>query len=316
MPLTFQKAAVLGATGPTGKYLIRELAGRGIAVRAVSRDEANLARAFGDVAVEKVGADMLDGAAAQRAIEGCDLVADCIGLPMERIADHPVTARNIARAVKLRGARCVQVSSFWAYLPLRQPTVSEQHPREGGPMPVRMRREAEDILQQAGAAIVNLPDFYGPEVHTSILQRALQEAAEGKPVNWIGSAAVSREHVFVPDAMKATAELALRQEAYGERWIVPTAGPISLQQVGEIVQRHLGREIRVRTAGLFTLRLLSLFVGEIRALLPMVPHYLGPIQYDGSRLRGVLGEVPATPYKDAIPQTLDWLAGKGQTPKT
>jgi nucleoside-diphosphate-sugar epimerase len=126
---------------------------------------------------------------------------------------------------------------------------------------------------------------------------------------------VEREHVFVPDAMKAAAELALRPEAYGERWIVPTAGPISLRRVGDIVRRHLGREIRVRTAGLFTLRLLSLFVSDIRALLPLVPHYLGPIQYDGSKLRKLLGEIPATPYQEAIPRTLDWLAGKGQAPK-
>jgi nucleoside-diphosphate-sugar epimerase len=97
---------------------------------------------------------------------------------------------------------------------------------------------------------------------------------------------------------------------------VPTAGPISLQQVGEIVGRHLGREIRVRSAGPFTLRLLSLFVGDIRALLPMVPHYLGPIQFDGTKLRKLLGEIPATPYQQAIPQTLDWLAAKGQTPKS
>ena len=53
---------------------------------------------------------------------------------------------------------------------------------------MRMRREAEDILQGAGAAVLNLPDFYGPEVHASILQRALEEAAAGKAVNWIGRA--------------------------------------------------------------------------------------------------------------------------------
>ena len=64
MPLTFQKVAVLGATGPTGKYLIRECLERGIAVRAVSRSETNLNQAFGDLAVEKFDADMLDGAAA------------------------------------------------------------------------------------------------------------------------------------------------------------------------------------------------------------------------------------------------------------
>jgi len=76
----------------------------------------------------------------------------------------------------------------------------------------------------------------------------------------------------------------------------------------DIAQRHLGREVRPRTAGFSTLRVLSLFVSDIRALLPMVPHYLGPIQYDGAKLRKLLGEIRTTPYQEAIPRTLDWLA--------
>jgi hypothetical protein len=45
---------------------------------------------------------------------------------------------------------------------------------------VRFRREPEDILLDAGAAVVNLPDFHGPEVHVNTLQQALVEAVAGK----------------------------------------------------------------------------------------------------------------------------------------
>ena len=48
---------------------------------------------------------------------------------------------------------------------------------------MRFRREAEDILVDAGAAIVNLPDFYGPEMHVSTLQQALVEAIAGKRID-------------------------------------------------------------------------------------------------------------------------------------
>ncbi|MGH7478661.1 MAG: SDR family oxidoreductase, partial [Candidatus Methylomirabilales bacterium] len=100
----FEKAAVLGATGPTGKFLVRELIVRRVPVRAVSRSEANLARAFGALKVERVAVDLLDADATRRAIEGCDLVFDCIGLPMDRMADHPRTAKNIASAIASTGA--------------------------------------------------------------------------------------------------------------------------------------------------------------------------------------------------------------------
>jgi nucleoside-diphosphate-sugar epimerase len=302
-----KKAAVLGATGPTGKHLVAELTARGAKVRAVSRNEAKLARAFPDPAVERVAANLLQPEDAKRAIAGSDLVFQCLGFPMEHIEDHPIAARNLAAALD-GGPRCVHVSSYWSYIPIRKLPLNEERPRVDGNKAVRMRREAEDILQQAGAAVVHLPDFYGPEVHTSTIQRALEQAVDGKPIQWIGSPGVRREYVFVPDAMKAVAELALRHEAFGERWIVPGAGPIAFEEIAGIVEKHLGRPVRLRAAGQFALRLASFFLRDVRAFLPMAPTYISPIHYDGSKLRNLLGEIPVTPYAEAIPQTLDWLA--------
>jgi nucleoside-diphosphate-sugar epimerase len=302
-----KKATVLGATGPTGKHLVAELTTRGATVRVVSRDDSKLARAFPDPAVERLAADLLDPQQAKRAVAGSDLVFHCLGFPMDRITDHPIAARNLATALD-GGPRCVHVSSYWAYIPIRKLPLTEDHPRTDGNTAVRMRREAEDILQQAGAAVVHLPDFYGPEVHTSTIQRALEQAIAGKAIQWIGSPGVGREYVFVPDAMKAVAELALRPAAFGDRWIVPGAGPIAFEEIAEIVEKHLGRPLRLRAAGQLALRMASFFLRDVRAFLPMAPTYISPIHYDGSKLRQLLGDIPVTPYAEAIPQTLDWLA--------
>ena len=54
-------------------------------------------------------------------------------------------------------------------------------PTTGGrAAPVRFRRDPEDILLDAGAAIINLAHFYGPEVHVSTLQQAVVETVAGK----------------------------------------------------------------------------------------------------------------------------------------
>jgi uncharacterized protein YbjT (DUF2867 family) len=107
--------AIVGATGPTGIHLAAELRKTTATVRVVARGMDKVARLFPDAVFEKRPADVLDPDATLQAIEGCDLVYDCIGLPGDQMHLHPVTARNIASAIRHTNARCVQVSSYWAY---------------------------------------------------------------------------------------------------------------------------------------------------------------------------------------------------------
>src|SRR5215470_3803538 len=257
------KIAVVGATGPTGIHLVTELRKTVASVRVIARSTDRLARLFPETAVEKWPADVLDADATLRAIEGCDLVYDCIGLPGDQMHLHPVTAQNIARALRHTKARCVQVSSYWAYYPQMRTDMNESHPRSGGPPWVRYRREAEDVLRETGAAILHLPDFYGPHVHVSTLQNALNEAASGKTINWLGRADTQREYIYVPDAMRIAAAVGARTKAFGGHWCLP-GGPLDGRQAAEIAGRHLGRPVKLRSAGLITLRIVGLFNKDLR----------------------------------------------------
>lgn len=302
------KAAIVGATGATGVALAAELAAAGVGVRVVARRPDALARLFPSAAIEKVPADARNAAALSRAVAGCNLVVDCIGLQAAAMHEHAIAARNIVAAAK--GARVLQVSSFWAYLPLRRLPLDETHPREGGNAYVAARRAAEDIFEAAGAAVVHLPDFFGPHVAASALQQPLADAAAGRAMNWIGPRDLAREHIFVPDAMRLVAALARRPEAYGQRWIFPGAGPLSGAAAAAIAARHLGRAVKLRTAGPGLMRIVSLFNRAARDFLPMVPHYVQPIRYDAAKLARLLGPLQTTPYDTAIPATLDWLKAR------
>lgn len=306
--LTFERAAVVGATGPAGRAIAEWLHVHGVRVRAVSRSAESLAARFPGPGVEKHPADARDPAALLAAVDGCDLVVHCVGLPPQRMADHPRIAACVAEAAGRTGAWCLQISSWWSYMPVTGLPVSEQSPREGGPLWARHRRWAEDILLESGAAVVQLPDFFGPGVGDSSLQRALREAAAGRPMHWIGGPRVERDYIYVPDAMRLAAEIATRSAAYGERWLVPGSGPISALGVAAIVGEVLGRRVRVRAAGSGLLRLASLFDRELRAFLPLVREYVRPIRYDGTRLHGLLGPRLRTPYEVALERTLRAIA--------
>ena len=186
--------------------------------------------------------------------------------------------------------------------------MNESHPRGGGPAWVRYRREAEDVLREAGAAILHLPDFYGPHVHVSTLQNALNEAASGKTINWLGRADVQREYVYVPDAMRIAVEIGARNEALGEHWCLPGSGPLSGRQAADIAGRLLGRQVKLRSAGMAMLRVVSLFNKDLRGLLQVAPDYMRPVRYDARKLQGLLGPQQMTSYDAGIGQTLTLIA--------
>src|SRR5215472_15459670 len=102
------KIAIVGATGPTGIHLAAELRKMTATVRVVARGMDKLVPLFPDAVFEKQPADVLDHRETLQAIEGCDLVYDCIGLPSNQMHLHPMTARNIAGAIRHTNARCVQ----------------------------------------------------------------------------------------------------------------------------------------------------------------------------------------------------------------
>ena len=302
------KIAIVGATGPTGIHLVSELRNTTAAVRVIARDDSKLAQLFPEAVVEKRSADILDANATLHAIGGCDLVYDCIGLPGNQMHLHPVIARNIADALRQTKARCIQVSSYWAYYPQVQQQMNEGHPRRGGRPWVRHRREAEDTLFDAGAAILHLPDFYGPRVHVSTLQNALNEAASGKSVNWLSKTDAQREYIYVSDAMRIAAAVGGRTDAFGGHWCLPGSGSLSGRQAAEIAGRHLGRPIKLRSAGMAMLRIASLFNKELRGFLQVAPDYMKPVTYDTRKLQGLLGPQQMISYDVGIGQTLAWIA--------
>jgi nucleoside-diphosphate-sugar epimerase len=164
----------------------------------------------------------------------------------------------------------------------------------------------------AGAAVVHLPDFFGPRVHTSTVQRALEEAASGGPIRSIGSADTTRDAGFVPDLMRTVADISERDEAYGTDWGLPGSGPVSPSELARIAGDHLGHEIAVKGAPPWLLKILGVFSAQIRDALPLVDHYARPVRYDTSKLEGLLGEVETTPYERAVPITLDWIRAQGR----
>ena len=122
-------------------------------------------------------------------------------------------------------------------------------------------------------------------------------------MSWIGPADVKRDYIYIPDAMRAVAELLTRKEAYGEEWVVRGSGPVSANQLAGILTRLLHHEVRVRAAPPWLLRILSFFSKDLRGFMQVVPEYVKPISFDDAKLDRLLGRMARTPYEDALRAT-------------
>lgn len=304
------RIAVFGATGPIGRRATAALLDRGVEVRVVSRSPERLERDFGPLAVERVAADLEDEADAVRAAAACDRVIHAVGLPGERFERHVPIARRAVAACREAGAKPFLVTSYWSYGPGDADPMPETRPRAPGSRMAEVRAREEAVFLEAGGAVARLPDFFGPEPGTSLLNDALDAARRGVTATWPGDPDRPRDFLFHPDAGPVLADLALRDESYGEPWNVPGSGPETPRRLVERAAEVAGTEAKVRRVRRWMARLVAIARKDVRPFVDVIPLYEAPAILDTAKIEALLGPVRTTPYAEAIPLTLEALASR------
>lgn len=304
------KAAVLGATGTTGPVIVRELLERGATVRVVSRSHENLARMYEGVDVERLGADVEKKGECDRAIEGCDVVFDCLGFPMTKFEKHVSTARTIVQLAKKTGARVVLMTGYWSSAPC-EGEISNTPPTKASNSLSGCRIEQERVVVEAGGCAVVLPDFYGPRVRSSVLNDGVKTVLAGEKTLWPGDPWAKRGFVYIPDLGRPAVDLAMNDEAFGKRWIV--AGDRA-QTPAELLERAasiIGQPLMLKRISPMAMKLASMFQPGMRAFSPVYPIYNAPAIYDDAATRKLIGDWPVTSNEDGLAATIDWLREEG-----
>ena len=309
-----EKVAVFGAAGPIGRYAGMELDRRGIPFRAVGRTAGKLSDIFGKMAhAEVVAADLSDAGGARQAAHGVDTIIYTVGVAYTNFQLHPQMMRVTVDAAAAAGVqRVVLVTGVYSYGIPQTKKVAETHPRAPVSVKGQLRKEQEDILLAAGdrglfkTMIVRLPDFYGPYTY-SIASHIFEAALAGKTANWLGPIAPLHEFVFVPDTGPVIADLAARDDCYGEAWNFAGPGEISALAFIQKIYQAAGREPKFRSAGRTLLRMLGWFNPLMRELPEMLYLQETPVLLDDEKLLRKLGQVHKTSYDEGIRLTLDWM---------
>jgi uncharacterized protein YbjT (DUF2867 family) len=106
------KVLVIGATGGTGRHVVRRLLARGDSVRAFARRPADVTERH--ERLEVIEGDARDAASIDRAVQGVDAVVAAFGPRSLKKSDIQETlARNLVPAMKKHGVRRLVNLSAW-----------------------------------------------------------------------------------------------------------------------------------------------------------------------------------------------------------
>ena len=307
-----KSVALIGASGNLGKSLSTALRAKVTPYRVIGRSETALRATFGSnpfVTFATWNPDAHESI--RQALSGIDVAIYMVGVNYWQFELHPQLMRNTLDGAIAAGVKkLLLIGTVYPYGKPKTERVSEDHPREPHTFKGRMRKEQEDIVLAAHdtgkiqTAILKLPDFYGPGVDKSFLWSAFQAAKTGKRAQLIGPIDKPHEFVYIPDAGATIVRLIAEPGAWGKTWNLGGAGVTSTRAMVEEIFTQAGRKPKYMIAGKTMLRIFGLFNPMVRELVEM--HYLqtSPVILDDTRLRSLLGELPKTPYKEGIRQTL------------
>lgn len=149
-PTATGSAAVTGATGFVGRYIVRELLVRGWDVRALVRDEAKARAVLPEAAgLTLVKGDACDDDALDRLLVGCDTSIHLVGIIRENGPDqtfqrlHTEATERVVRAAERAGASRSE--------PLRHIQMSALGVRDGDTIPYRRTKRLGERAVEASA---------------------------------------------------------------------------------------------------------------------------------------------------------------------
>jgi nucleoside-diphosphate-sugar epimerase len=299
---------VVGATGATGRVIVRQLAARGKRVRAVNRT----GRVPVPEGVEALAADATDPVSMREVCRGAAVVYHCAMPPFRRWVElFPPMMEAVIEGASSADARLVFADDTWMYGKVEGP-MTEKLPHRPVSGKGLLRAWLAEMLMHAHAkgrvraTIGRAGELYGPAVESLLGRNLFGPALKGKKARFIGDPDVPLTPTFIEDFAGGLVVLGEREEALGEAWHVPTAEPTTGRRFVDMIFEECGGEAKVGAVGSRAAKALGLFWPLAREGAEIVYQFERPFVVDSGKYAGAFGEGEATPYRDGIRRTLDW----------
>lgn len=302
-----QRHVVLGS-GQIGTGLARLLHARGHEVVSVRRSAKG-----GADGVQVVVGDVADPAFAKQVAAGADVLYHVMNPAYHRwAAELPKLTDGVLHAAETSGARLVVLDNLYAFgrmggVAMREDSVEAPCSKKGElRQAMAARLFAAHHAGKARVAIGRASDFVGPEiVQAHIGERFFQRVLAGKAGECMGDPALPHAFSYGPDVVAGLAKLGEDDAALGHAWHLPTLPARAMNDWAVALGKELGRSIRVTSVPGFVVRMLGVFVPEMRELVEMRYQWAEPYLLDDARARATFGLEP-TAFEDQVRATAAW----------
>jgi nucleoside-diphosphate-sugar epimerase len=308
---------VVFGTGQVGRALAASLAGRGLAVRAVSRHRpAGLADG-----VDWRAADATDPGTASDAAKGAAVVYQCLNAPYTQWPElFPPLQRGVLSAAERAGALLVSLENLYGYGPAGGKPMTEDLPLGATTVKGRTRAAMTGELlaaAQAGRvriAIGRASDFFGPGITESALgERVFARALAGKSADLLGDPGLPHTYSYVPDVAAGLATLGTDERAIGQVWHLPGPETVTTRQILDLIAAAAGHPVGIRSLPRLAVRALGVINPMMRALAEMAYEFDEPFILDTTKYQTTFGAA-GTRLATAIAATVDWYRTPTGTP--
>lgn len=310
---------VFGA-GPLGLAVVQALLKRGKQSKLVSYS--------GKVAPAPGGLEVAQGDATNthdciRLCQGATHVYNCTNArDYHRWPEQfpPLQAGVLAGAGAV-GAKLVVLENLYMYGPHEGVPMTENMPmRATGPRGATRKRMTEELFAAHRAEKVRVvsaraSDFYGPGVGQSLVGKAVfTKALRGERVTLTANPRLLHSVSYIGDVGEALVRLGEDDAALGRAWHVPNAPAVPLGAFISAIFSAAGYKAKAtylpRPVTRALLPTLGLFSPPVRGLSENLYQTYEPFVVDDSLYRQTVGDY-ATPLKEGIERTLEWVRGQG-----
>ena len=300
---------ILGATGPIGTELAKQLINYTDNIRLVSRNPKKV-----NATDTLLAADLTKAEDVDKAIAGSEIVYLVVGFEYKVDVwkrSWPTLMDNVIAACKKYNSKLVFFDNVYMYDRDFLTNMTEETPVRPTSKKGVIRAEiAERLLEETRkgnltALIARSADFFGPS-NSVLIETVYKNFKKGKKANWFADVNKVHNFTFYTDAAKGTAILGNTPDAYNQVWHLPTDNtPITGKQWIELFAKYMNVKPSYMVVPEWLTAIMGLFVPMLKELKEMIYQYDRDYFFNSSKFQKKFNYKSVTPEEAVQIMTKD-----------